>query len=158
MKIVKLGKENINQILDLESRGAPAENMYYRYNKEALEDIISRKQGEAFGIYDSEKLIGWASYRYAVNEDEIEEGVYEMSSLVVDPEYRRKGVGVALFNHRLETIMSKDDVKMIYATAHPANTPILCLYLNNGFIIYDFKKDKYGPGADRVYMKYVSKG
>lgn len=155
MDIVKLGIDNIEDIIKLEERGAPAVNMYYRYDRKALTNLFSHDQGEAFGIFDKGLLVGWASYRAPWNDYNEEEGIYEMSSLVVDPEYRRKKIGLALFKHRLEIIKSKSDMTMIYATAHPANTPIICLYLNNGFVIYDFKKDKYGPGADRVYMKYV---
>lgn len=154
MKIVKLSIEDIDSILELEKVGAPAPHMYYAYDEKALKNLFSNNQGEAFGVFDKERLIGWASYRFPWNDYNNEEGIYEMSSMVVDPKFRRKHVGITLFNHRLEIIKAKPDMKMIYATAHPANTPIICLYLNNGFIIYDFKKDKYGPGADRVYMKY----
>ncbi len=155
MKIQNLTSENIDEILQLEERGTPAANMYFRYDRKELEQLCSDEQAGVFGIFDEGTLIAWASYRVPAYDYTREDGVYEMSSMVVDPKYRRKGVGLTLFNHRLKELLKKKDLTMIYVTAHPANTPIICLYLNNGFVIYDFKNDKYGPGADRVYMRYA---
>lgn len=45
-------------------------------------------------------------------------------------------------------------MKSIIATAYPKNVAITILFLKNGFVISDCKKDLYGPGADRVYMRY----
>lgn len=84
-----------------------------------------------------------------------EEGEYAMSSLVVDQDFRRQGIGMKLFYKRLEKIKKKPDMNKIVATAYPKNIGIIILYLKNGFIISDFKNDLYGPGADRVYLEYL---
>lgn len=153
-KIKKIDANYINDILILEENNTPDPKMYYRYDRSDLERLFYKDESAVvFGAFDKDKLIGWASYRKPWNETETE-GIYEMSSLVVNKEYRRKYVGQKLFEVRLNELLSRKDVKTIFATCHPQNIPIIMLYLKNKFVIYDFKKDKYGPGADRVYLKH----
>ncbi|HWS83970.1 MAG TPA: hypothetical protein VN207_06895 [Ktedonobacteraceae bacterium] len=42
--------------------------------------------------------------------------------------------------------------KEIFLTVSPLNFAALLLYLKNGFIISDYRRDVYGLGVDRVYM------
>lgn len=155
IKITKLDKRDIDAILNLESHSAPKKPTYAKYDRESLEFIFDNSEScSAFGLMDNSKLIGWSSYRANWNKDNKSDGTYEMSSLVIHKDYRRVGLGLKLFNKRLKDILSKPNVKTIYATAYPKNTPIILLYLNHGFEIYDFKKNVYGKGADRIYLKY----
>lgn len=50
-------------------------------------------------------------------------------------------------------IRKQKDYKEMYLTVSPKNTPALALYLKNGFEVFDSKKDVYGPGADRLYLR-----
>jgi ribosomal protein S18 acetylase RimI-like enzyme len=151
--VKELSKDNINEILDLEKSSAPQKLFYYRYDKPGLLEIFNNpKTCKAFGAFDGSKLIGWASYRS--DNDRYKDGIFEMSSLMVHKDYRRKNIGLLLFNTRLKELLSRTDVKHIYATCYPKNTPIIMLYLSNNFYIHDFKKDVYGPGADRLYLRY----
>ena len=59
----------------------------------------------------------------------------------------------------IEEIMKFEQIhapdKPLYARATRADldhVAALILYLKNGFIISDYKRDVYGEGVDRVYM------
>lgn len=155
IRIRELTKDYIDKILELESDSAPQLPVYYPYDRETLEnDIFGGKDSKAFGAFDKDKLVGWGAYRYAEKENGIDKGVYEMCSLVVDKKYRRHGIGLKLFNIRLQELLKKKNLTKIYATNYPKNIPIILLYLNNGFVIYDYKKNVYGEGGDRIYVMY----
>ena len=153
-KIRQLTKEDIGLILELESHSAPPMPAYFAYDKKDLESVIfASKVNKAYGAFDGSRLVGWGAYE--VTKDGVSEGcIYQMSSLVVDKEYRRKGIGLQLFEVRMQDILNKKDAKEIFVTTYPKNSPTLIMYLTHGFVIYDFKKNAYGEGADRVYLKY----
>ncbi len=154
-KIEQLTKNDIDKIIEFEAQEAPPFPIYYAYDRKTLEkDLFGDKDAKAYGVFDKDKLIGWAAYRSIEKDDGSDKGVYEMSGMVVAKKYRRRGIGLKLFKLRLDELLQKRDLKRIYATNYPKNTPIIVLYLTNGFVIYDYKKDLYGPGADRIYIKY----
>lgn len=156
IQIQKLTPSSIEEILKLESHSAPEIPIYFKYDEEALKKLFENPdKAEVFGAFSGERLVGWASYRSGFGLEGSEEGEYAMSSLVVDNDFRRKGVGTQLFHKRLNILKDKPDMKRILATAYPKNIGIIILYLKNGFVISDYKKDLYGPGADRVYLEFV---
>lgn len=159
IKYKELFIADVTKILELESHSAPRLPVYYPYDLDALEHhIFGNKDHKVYGAFDGDKLVGWAAYRNSEKEDGSEKGVYEMCSLVVDKKYRRQGIGLKLFKVRLNELLKKKKLTRIYATNYPRNLPIILLYLKNGFVIYDYKKDVYGPGGDRIYLKYAKPG
>lgn len=155
MKIQQLNKENIPDILLLEKHHAPDKPHYAKYDNEALSFIFNNsKTCRAYGIFDDGKLIAWGCYRTNWKDDNLtQEGTYEISSIVVDTTYRRKGIGESLLKKIISEIKKNQNFKNIYLTVSPLNLGALLLYLKNGFLIYDFRKNVYGEGADRVYLK-----
>lgn len=154
MDLRELSNNNINEILELEKDNAPDKPYYSKYNEEALKFIFDNpKTCKAFGLYDAKKLVGWGCYRTQWKDENIRDGVYEVSSIVVHKQYRRKGIGRQLLNKIIQDIKKSQDYKEIYLTVYPDNLPPLLLYLNNGFVIYNYKKDVYGSGSDRVYLR-----
>lgn len=155
IKIKTLSSKDADRIIEFESHCGVKLPAYYPYDRESLDSyIFKNKDAEAFGAFEGDVLVGWSAYSCMEKEDDTDKGVYEMCGLVVDPKYRRRGIGLKLFKIRLKKLLKKDGLTKIYATNYPKNSPILILYLNNGFVIYDFKKDVYGPGGDRVYLQY----
>jgi ribosomal protein S18 acetylase RimI-like enzyme len=155
IKLVELTKNDIDKILDLEAQSALQLPVYYPYDREALDSyIFQNKDAKAYGAFDGDKLVGWSAFSCREKSDGTDKGFYEMCGIVVDAKYRRQGIGKKLFNIRLQELLKKEAVIKIYATNYPKNIPILLLYLTNGFVVYDYKKDVYGPGGDRVYVKY----
>lgn len=102
MEIKKIDKSYIPQILDLESESAPGSPVYIKYDKKGLEELFSNpEKAGVFGAFDGDKLVGWASYRSGFGLEKSSDGEYAMSSMVVNKDYRRKGVGTLLFNERI---------------------------------------------------------
>ena len=160
MDIQLLSFTDKDNILKLEVESAPDSPYYYRYSNDvkALDYIFENPiSSKAFGVYEKEKLIAWCAYRTKWNDDNSQEdGQYEISSVVVDKSNRRKGIGNKLLKHSIDYIRNHQDFKSIYLTVYPGNIPALIMYLQNGFIIYDFKKDVYGPGSDRLYLSLTT--
>lgn len=155
IEIRPLDASDADKILEFESHCDVKLPAYYPYDRESLNSyIFNNKDAKAFGAFDKDTLVGWSAYSCMEKPDGTDKGVYEMCGIVVDPKYRRQGIGLKLFNARLSELLKKNGLTKIYATNYPKNTPILILYLSNGFVIYDYKKDVYGPGGDRVYVKY----
>lgn len=154
MDIKQLNHQNIKQIIDLESHSAPNVPHYKPYDEEALKFIFDNsKSCRAYGMFDGEKLIGWGAYRTNWSEYNKEEGVYEISSIVIDKDYRRKGYGQQILDRIISEIKSNQSFNKIYLTVSPLNNGALILYLENNFVVYDYKKDIYGPGADRIFLE-----
>ena len=55
-----------------------------------------------------------------------------------------------------KTEPKKKKFTKIYLTVSPLNTGALLLYVKNGFVIFDYKPNVYGPGADRVFLELIS--
>lgn len=149
MEIKEIGSEYIDDILELEGDHAPGLPEYYAYDREDLEENMPRPWNFTFGAFDGEKLVGWAS----CHPNSKDESQFYMSSMVVHTDYRRQGVGQALFDARMKKLAELGKIKSITCTTYPKNAPLLILYLKNGFYIADFKKDLYAPGADRVILR-----
>jgi ribosomal protein S18 acetylase RimI-like enzyme len=160
MVIQSLSSMDKDSILKLEIESAPEAPFYSRYSNDvkALDYIFDYpKKCEAFGIYENERLIAWGAYRTQWNTDNSqEEGIYEISSVVVDKLKRRQGIGKRVLNHMIEQIKINKDFKSIYLTVYPRNIPALIMYLQIGFFIYAYKKDVYGPGSDRLYLRLTT--
>ncbi|HNQ31306.1 MAG TPA: GNAT family N-acetyltransferase [Candidatus Woesebacteria bacterium] len=159
--VIPLAISAKKDILDLEARSAPDVPYYYRYVNDvsALDYIFQHPDiCQAFGVYENNVLVGWGSYRSGWAGQNIKgPGIFEISSIVVDIAYRRKGIGKMLLKRIIQELLSKSDCHTIYLTVFPGNTSALMLYLSEGFEIYDYKKDLYGPGVHRVYLQYKTK-
>ena len=152
MQIKQLLKANIKDIIELEKNNAPDKPYYARYDDKALNFIFDNpKTCHAIGLYDDDKLIGWGAYRTNWYRHSKEKGV-EISSIVINKNYRRKGLGTVILN-KIISKLKENKIKNIFLTVSPLNVGALILYSKNGFIIFDYKKDVYGLGSDRVYLR-----
>lgn len=155
MQIKRLESTHLDAILSLESHSAPQVPIYKPYDQDALNFIFSNSDKcAAFGMFDEERLVAWGAYRSDWNADNSQRGVFEISSLVVDRDYRNQGIGGKLLMYIIEQMKDKN-AKKIYLTVSPLNISALVLYLKYGFVIYDYKKDVYGPSVDRLYLSLL---
>lgn len=156
IKIKNLTSKDIHSILELESHSGPDKPLYSRYNKKALQYIFNNTGCNALGAFEGNQLIGWGAYRSKWSKYNKEAGVFEISSIVVDKTKRKKGIGSKILYLILNKIKSAENVKKIYLTVSPLNKVALMLYLKNGFVIFDYKKNLYGPGSDRIFLEFRS--
>lgn len=153
MKLRKLSKGDMPKIILLEKRHAPNEPYYSRYTTKVLNFIFNNpKTCAAFGLFDNDKLVGWGSYRTNWYRHNLEKNAFEISSIVVNKNFRKKGLGNKILN-KLLSEWKKKKLDKAFLTVSPYNLEALSIYLKNGFIIYDYKKDVYGKkGSDRLYL------
>ncbi len=154
MKIVELHRENINQILALDTNHTPKRPQYSRYSKKDIQYLFDNPDKcKCFGIFDKKKLIGYSGYRADWSSyGSSKEGKYEICALVVHKKYRKKGLGKKLFLYTIQQLKRNVHPKEIYLSVSQYNLSALTLYLKNGFIIFDFKK-KIFDNLDRLYLK-----
>lgn len=100
MDIKPLNYKNIQDILDLESGNAPQRPYYVAYTQEELDGLFKEGKFFPFGMYDGDKLIEWGSYEIKSDDD------FEISSLVLDKNYRSKGLGKKMIKYLIEQIRS----------------------------------------------------
>jgi ribosomal protein S18 acetylase RimI-like enzyme len=153
VKLKLLLKEQIPQIIELEKHSAPDKPYYSRYDQEALDFLFDNPEKcGAIGLFRGKNLIGWGAYRANWKRHIKEKGLYEVSSIVVDKDHRRRGFGKMILTEILK-ILQKSEAQRVFLTVSPLNIGALLLYLKNGFTIYDFRKNIYGPGGNRVYLE-----
>ncbi|HEY4033503.1 MAG TPA: N-acetyltransferase [Ktedonobacteraceae bacterium] len=154
MDIRQLSMDNIEEIMQFEEDHAPDKILYVKCSKEGLAFLFTNGHiCRGYGVYDQGKLVAWGAYRTQWNEDNSrEEGIYEIFSIVVHSLYRGKGLGKKIVDTVRSEIRNNQDYKEIYLTVSPLNVAALVLYVKNGFVISDYKRDVYGRGVDRVYL------
>lgn len=153
MELKQLSHKDIPLIIALEQLNSPDKLLYKKYDEEALSYIFDNPEKcRAYGIFEENKLLGWGAYRNGWSADNATEGVFEISSIVVDTTKRGQGIGKMLLDHITKEIQKNADFQKIYLTVSPLNVPALSLYIKNGFVIYDYKPNVYGKGAHRVYL------
>lgn len=155
MGIKKLTADHLNKILELDTQYQPE---YVEIKKDELEFIFNNpKTCCALGIFDKDKLVAWGTFIHGHHDRNKLQGIYEIYALFVDKKYRGDGLGEKLLKELIEEIKKTQNYKEVYLTTSPLNIPALFLYMKNGFVITDFKKDYYGPNTDRVFLTYKNK-
>ncbi len=152
MQIEKLHQVHIPQILKLEEESAPKKPLYSPYNRAALEFIFDNSVScGAIGLFDVAQLIGWGAFRTGWKEgtDNV-----EICSIVIDKDRRGQGFGRQVLQELKKILIEDFQIYKFFLTVSPQNVAAYELYKKDGWIKYDSKKDVYGPGADRIYMKY----
>lgn len=78
----------------------------------------------------------------------------EIETFAVDPNFRRRGIGTALFNELLSAINSHG-AAMIFLEVRPSNHAALKFYTNLGFQIVDRMENFYGDEDAWAMMREV---
>jgi len=79
-----------------------------------------------------------------------EDGSAYLSSIAVDPAFRRRGIARAAMLFLLEEARGCARIDLI---THPDNTAAIALYRSLGFAIESRKEDFFGDGEPRVVMQ-----
>ena len=102
------------------------------------------------------------NYIILVNKDEIINGLlivyknidyYELEAIVVDPDYRKRGIGNSLITYFVDNYVNSEDIFLEVAVN---NINAINLYKKNGFEIINIRK-KYYRDIDAYVMKRVVK-
>lgn len=115
LKPVPLGKEHINQMIDLATLTKPGP-----FGKRTIEF------GHYHGFFDGEKLISMTGQRMHVNE------YTEVSAVCTHPDHLGKGYAAALLQHQLRLIITQG--KKPYLHVRADNERAIALYERLGFV------------------------
>ena len=112
--------------------------------------------------YNIKDYLDNSNYIILINEDDIINGLlivyknidyFELEAIVVDPEYRNKGIGNNLINYFIDKYITKEDIILEVAVN---NEKAINLYKKNGFEVINIRK-KYYKDIDAYVMKRVVK-
>ena len=107
-----------------------------------LEDILKSDIDYLFGYYIDDKLVGF------IHINKLYENI-DIINVVVDKEYRRKGIGNKLINYVVDLF---DDVSSIMLEVNEHNESAIQLYTVNKFEVINRRKKYYG-NDDALIMK-----
>lgn len=139
MKLVPLTIEYVDAMVELQSQGFSD-----GWSKASL--ISGIEKGGLCGslAIENQKLIGFITY--SCNQD-----FCELMDILVDKDYRNKGVATLLMNDLVEK--SKLLSPKIFLEVRAGNLPAISLYLKHGFNKISVRKKYYSDGEDAVVME-----
>ena len=110
-----------------------------------LSDIIKSNFDEVYGFYQDDRLIGFIHILRMYE-------TLDIVNVVVDTEYRNRGVGSALLNY---VIGLYEDVNSIMLEVNVNNTAAVSLYEKCGFEVINRRNNYYGSDAALIMKRVV---
>lgn len=140
----KMGIYDVDEYLKSE-QGEASNRLYSPVlkRKEAKEEITTN---EIYCIQMNGVVVGKTEYTM-ISSDEA-----YLGGLVIDKNYRGKGIGRKATEFRLNKI---GKVSRTWLTAHPENFTIIQLYESLGFTIESRGENYYGDGEPRIIMSLL---
>jgi len=106
------------------------------------EDTLKRKEVKSLGIYEGKRILGICVFHMIFEEAEL---LY----LAIHPEFSRRGLGRALFEHVLN-ILKKNHIKTIFVEVSSKNRPAINFYEIFDFNTINVRKKYYKDGSDAI--------
>jgi ribosomal-protein-alanine N-acetyltransferase len=135
-------------------------NIFERFS--SLESVhIYENKG--FVAKDNEKIIGYLTFSILYEDIESKIPRFTITSIGVDPEYRKQGIGKNLIREvrnyfrktygYMKTVHNIQDI--IYLQVRLSNHPAKALYDSSGFEMFDVIENYYkDPDESAIYMRY----
>lgn len=111
-----------------------------------LNFIIDSSNEDVFGYFDGDKLVGFVHVLKTFE-------CLEIINIVVDLEYRRKGIAVSLINYVIDFY---DDLEYILLEVNENNESAINLYKKLGFNVINIRKKYYGNDDALIMRKEVN--
>lgn len=135
--------DDLQDVITLEN-SIPHDNTWEPSTDEDQRPIITA--GNAFGIFENNVLAGKVGFIDTKNDG------WQVDGLCVDKLFRGKKYGKTLFAYAVEQIIRKEHPNQLMLYVYLGNSSAIIIYLQTGFVIQDFIKDKYGPGKHRLKL------
>lgn len=135
--------KDLPRILELEKRNGQTlnEDLHALFKvknpNERYRLFVAEDNGNIVG-YSRIHLYRWNNSAYII-------------SLLVDAEYRRRGIGTRLLK-TMENFAKKSKARVLMFDASPENAPALQLYFKNGFRICGYNDKIYPKGKIALYL------
>ena len=111
-----------------------------------LNFIIDSSNEDVFGYYDGDKLIGFVHVLKTFE-------CLEIINIVVDLDYRRKGIAISLINYVIDFY---NDLEYILLEVNEKNDSAINLYKKIGFYLINIRKKYYGNEDALIMRKEVN--
>lgn len=111
-----------------------------------LEYIIDSKDEDVYGYYDSGNLLGFIHVLKTFE-------CLEIINVVVDSDYRNKGVATKLINYLNDCY---DDIEYILLEVNEINSNAINLYNKLGFNVINVRKKYYGNDDALIMRREVN--
>lgn len=111
-----------------------------------LNFIIDSSNEDVFGYFDGDKLVGFVHVLKTFE-------CLEIINIVVDLEYRRKGIAISLINYVIDFY---DDLEYILLEVNENNESAINLYKKLGFNVINIRKKYYGNDDALIMRKEVN--
>ena len=109
-----------------------------------LEALLASQYDSIYGYYDNNKLIGF------IHINKLYENM-DIINIVVDSDYRQKGIGTKLIDYVLGLY---DDLENVLLEVNDKNNAAINLYKKSGFEVINVREKYYGED-DALIMKRV---
>ena len=109
-----------------------------------LRALLASQYDAIYGYYENNNLIGF------VHINKLYENM-DIVNIVVDDNYRQKGIGTKLINYVLGLY---DDLENVLLEVNDKNKAAISLYKKSGFEVINVRKNYYGED-DALIMKRV---
>ncbi len=107
-----------------------------------LDSILNNDNEKIIGYYDNDKLVGFIHISISFE-------VYDIVNIVVDSDYRNKGIGTKLLNYVIDNNL---ECKKLMLEVRENNNNAIKFYKDNGFELINVRKNYYGD-EDALIMK-----
>lgn len=115
---------------------------FSKYND--FSNVISEDSSiNSFGYYENDTLVGFIEFSKSFENIDI-------IDIVVDLDYRRRGIATELLDYMIESFK---DVDSIFLEVHEDNKDAMEFYLVNNFKVINRRKAYYKDGKDALIMK-----
>jgi len=110
---------------------------------------LSRTRKELTVTVDGDAIVGFANlYHFKPNESAF------IGNVVIDQNYRSKGLGKSIVAHMLNIAFEKHNLTEVRISVFSENITALLLYSGIGFLPYDIEERK-GPQGNRVALIHM---
>ena len=109
-----------------------------------LESLLASKYDYVYGYYDNDKLVGF------IHINKLYENM-DIVNIVVDEDYRKRGIGTRLMNHVLNLFI---DIDCALLEVNEKNEAAIALYKSCDFEVINVRKNYYGKD-NALIMKRV---
>ena len=139
MIVEKLVKKDAKDIAEFFSN-----NFADGWTEEMINSGFNLERLNAFGVKDNERIIGVITYSIAGDTADIED-------VVVDKNYRRKGVATSLVNAVIESVKQKNATKL-FLEVREKNQGAIAFYKTQNFVEINRRKNYYPDGENAIVM------
>ncbi len=154
--IRRLQSKDREKILDIIKKTENFNEEEKKVAVELIDETLNRAELDYYNtfVYEAgDKILGY----HCIGKRALTDGVYDLYWIVVDPEWRNKGIGKELLNHAERFVKERSGRWILAETSSKESySPTRTFYLRNNYSIVAEIKDFYSKNDNLiVFGKYI---